>query len=73
MRSLTKCEFLFRNTTQVALPVPEEGLFLDKLLQWSVNQADNKLQNEASEHAISSVLNKRVEGQRKYVIEDRSH
>ncbi|KIP04531.1 hypothetical protein PHLGIDRAFT_191607 [Phlebiopsis gigantea 11061_1 CR5-6] len=46
---------------EVALPVPEEGLFLDKLLQWSVNQADNKLQNEASEHAISSVLNKRVE------------
>ena len=46
----------------MALPVPDEGAFLDKLLQWSVYQADNKLQSEASEHAISSVLNKRVEG-----------
>lgn len=47
---------------QVALSIPDESAFADKLLQWSVFEADNKLQSEAGEHAIASVLNKRVEG-----------
>lgn len=47
---------------EVALPVPDESTFVDMLLQWSTLQADNKLQSEAGEHAIASVLNKRVDG-----------
>ncbi|EKM50673.1 uncharacterized protein PHACADRAFT_178404 [Phanerochaete carnosa HHB-10118-sp] len=46
----------------VALPVPDESAFVDKLLQWSIFDADNKIQSDAGERAVAAVLNKRVEG-----------
>lgn len=47
---------------QVKLPVPDEAAFLDTLLQWSSQHAENVLQRDAIMHTISSVINKRVDG-----------
>jgi DNA repair/transcription protein MET18/MMS19 len=46
----------------VPLAIPDETGFVDKLLQWSVFNAENKLQSEAGEHAVASIINKRIEG-----------
>ncbi|KZT07275.1 ARM repeat-containing protein [Laetiporus sulphureus 93-53] len=47
---------------EVKLPVPSEPAFLNTLLQWSVQHADNALQRDAITHSLASIINKHAEG-----------
>ncbi|KAI0339641.1 ARM repeat-containing protein [Trametopsis cervina] len=47
---------------EVALPVPDEGVFLQTLLEWAVHHADSAIHRGAAEQSIASILNKRADG-----------
>ncbi|KAI0310724.1 ARM repeat-containing protein [Amylostereum chailletii] len=44
---------------EVALPVEDQGGFLDTMINWSIHHAKNALQREAVWHIVASVVNKR--------------
>ncbi|CDO69761.1 hypothetical protein BN946_scf184766.g6 [Trametes cinnabarina] len=46
---------------EVAVPVPDETAFLNRLLEWTVTHAENALQREAVVHTISAVVNRHAE------------
>ncbi|GBE89610.1 MMS19 nucleotide excision repair [Sparassis crispa] len=47
---------------EVQLPIPDECAFLDTLLQWIGEHANNALQKDAITHSVASIINKRAEG-----------
>ncbi|OBZ73673.1 MMS19 nucleotide excision repair [Grifola frondosa] len=47
---------------EVSLPIPDEAAFLDMILRWFTEHAENTMQRDAIKHVIASVINKRAEG-----------
>jgi DNA repair/transcription protein MET18/MMS19 len=39
--------------------VDDEGAFLEKLLNWSIQHAKNDIQRECAWHVVAAVVNKR--------------
>ncbi|OCH91496.1 ARM repeat-containing protein [Obba rivulosa] len=54
---------------KVPLPVEDEVSFLDSLLHWTSEHADNGLQRDAIAHIVASVVNKRAEGLSSFTAE----
>ncbi|KAL1941257.1 hypothetical protein VTO73DRAFT_7469 [Trametes versicolor] len=46
---------------EVSLPVPDETVLLNSLLQWTVDSAENALQRDAVTHLISAILNRHAD------------
>ncbi|KAN0138202.1 ARM repeat-containing protein [Lactarius tabidus] len=44
---------------EVKIPVDDEGAFLEKLLNWSIQHAKNDIQRECAWHVVAAVVNKR--------------
>ncbi|OSD04782.1 ARM repeat-containing protein [Trametes coccinea BRFM310] len=55
---------------EVSLPVPDEAVFLNNLLNWTVDHAENALQRDAVVHIISAILNRHAEKLENFSSED---
>lgn len=45
------------------VPVPDLNLFLREVYMWSLDSASNDLQRDSAWHILSTIVNKRTEGQ----------
>ena len=46
----------------MSLPIPDESIFLDNILRWSIDSASTNSQREAVIRAVATVVNKRPDG-----------